>query len=262
MIWSMAAELYRYRELILILVYRDVKAKTKQAYLGYVWVIVQPLLATGVFSFLVQGLLKVDLSGSIPYPLFVFSGMILWQYFANSLIASTESLVLHQDLITQVYLSRGALVFYPIASRLIDFALSFVMLLGIILLYRQPIYPGILWGLVFILLQMILAFALGLICAPLNVALRDVERIVPLLLSLALYAAPVLYPLERVPAAYAGLYMLNPMAVVVEGFRRAALSGEFIGIGPLAVALAVSLVVLVVAERFFRLFEFALADVV
>ena len=113
-------ELFRFREMLYILVYREIKVRAKQAYLGYVWVLVQPLLATGVFSVLVQGVFGLDLVEELPYPLFVLSGTVLWQFFSAGLVASSEALVQDASLLTQISFPRTVLVLYPLLARLVD----------------------------------------------------------------------------------------------------------------------------------------------
>ena len=255
-------EIYRYREMLYVLVYRDIKARTKQAFVGYLWVIIQPLLATGVFTILIQSVLKLDLTEAIPYPVFVCAGMILWQYFANSLTASTESLSGNVNLITQVYFPRDVLILYPIISKLVDLAVSFGALGLLLVLFQVSVSWMLILAPMFVLLCMALTYGLGLFLAPLNVAARDVARAVPILLSFALYATPVLYPLQRVPEQYQMLYLLNPMAVVVEGFRGALLQGQLPPAWALAWTAILSIGLLLVGQVAFQAFETVLADVI
>src|SRR6266511_1923830 len=134
----MHAKAAQVRELLLILVERDLRSRTKQALIGYGWIVLQPLVATGVFTLVVQFVLRLDLSGDVPYPLFLLSGMVIWQYFANSLIGSTESLTQHLDLITQVAFPREVLVLYPIVARLLDVAVGLVLVGVFMAIYRVP----------------------------------------------------------------------------------------------------------------------------
>lgn len=257
-----ALALYRYREMLYVLVYRDVKARSKQAFLGYLWVIIQPLLATGVFVVLVQGVLGLELTETIPYAVFLYTGMIIWQYFSNSLTASTESLAANANLITQVYFPRDVLVLYPIISKLIDLLVSFAALGLLLVLFRVSVSWTVVLAPIFVLLCMALAYGLGLFLAPLNVAVRDVGRVLPVLLSFALYATPVLYPSERVPEQVRVLYMLNPAAVVVEGFRSVLLEGRVPELWALAWAVCLIIGLVGLGEMAFRLFETVLADVI
>jgi len=255
-------ELYRFREMIYILVYRDIKARTKQAVLGYLWVIIQPLLATGVFSLLVQGVLRLELTETVPYPVFVFAGMVLWQYFSSSLSESAQSLVTNLSLLTQVYFPKDILILYPIFAKLVDLGISLAMLVVMLILYRISVHWTLVFIPLFVLVAMLFAYALGLFLAPLNVAFRDVARALPILLSLALYATPALYPLERVPLHYRNLYLLNPMAVVVEGFRRVLFEGTLPPLWALGWATVLTVGLLLIGQALFQLFEKVLADVV
>src|SRR5207249_8443171 len=130
----------RWREILYMLVLRDLKARTKQAYLGYFWILVQPLLLTGVFSFLVQQVLgRADLSADVPYPVFLMAGVIPWQFFANSLNESTESLVKNVDLVRQVYFPREILAIYPVFARLVDIGVGCVALAAFMLFFHVPV---------------------------------------------------------------------------------------------------------------------------
>jgi lipopolysaccharide transport system permease protein len=255
-------DLYQSRELLWVMVYRDLRARTRQSFLGYAWAVLQPLLATGVFTILVQKLLNAKPSGDTPYAVFLFAGMVLWTFFSGALAAATEALVLHGDLLTQVNFSRETLVFYPIVGKFIDFGLGAAVLVVINVLYGIGVPIHLLPALLLVVPTAILAFGLGLLAAPLNVAFRDVGKAMPLLLSFALYLAPILYPIDRVPTAWRGLYVCNPMVGLVDSFRRMAVFGQWPDPRYLAIAVAMSLLAFVVGQVLFNRFEIALADVV
>jgi lipopolysaccharide transport system permease protein len=246
-----------------MLVLRDLKARTKQAYLGYFWILVQPLLLTGAFSFLVQQVLgRNDLSTDVPYPLFVMAGVIPWQFFANSLNESSESLVKNVDLVRQVYFPREILAIYPVFARLIDVLVGCVAL-GVFMVYFHVAPSGwlVLVPLI-VVVEMLFAAAIGMLLSAANVGWRDVSRGLPLVLFLMLYAVPVLYAPERVPAAIRPVLDLNPMSHLVDMFRAAILgthAPDLLGLGALA---ALGVLTLLIAQRIFSVFDGVLADVI
>src|SRR5258708_32162057 len=167
-----------------MLVLRDLKARTKQAYLGYFWILIQPLLLTGAFSYLVQQVLgRSDLS-DVPYPVFVMAGVIAWQFFANSLNESAERSVKNVDLVGQVYFPREILAIYPVFARLVDVAVGCVALGVFMLVYKVPLSPWFVLAPVVIAIEMLFACAIGLLLSAANVAWRDISRGLPLVLFL------------------------------------------------------------------------------
>jgi lipopolysaccharide transport system permease protein len=252
----------RWREILYMLILRDLKARTRQAYLGYVWILVQPLLLTGAFSFLVQQVLgRGDLS-DIPYPVFVMCGVIAWQFFANSLLECTESLVKNVDLVRQVYFPREILAIYPVFARLIDVAVGCVALGAFMFVYHVPLSTWFLLAPLVLLVEMLFAASIGLLLSAANVAWRDISRGLPLVLFLALYSVPVLYAPDRVPAAMRPIFDLNPMAHLVDTFRAALLGTHQPDVTGLVVLAIVGMVSLVVAQRIFSVFDGVLADVI
>jgi ABC-type polysaccharide/polyol phosphate export permease len=253
----------RYREILLVLVLRDLQARSKQAYLGYFWVVAQPLLMTGVFTFLVQRVLgRTDLSSDVPYPVFLMAALIPWQFFSNSLNECAESLVKNVDLVRQVYFPREILAVYPIFARLVDVLVAAVVLAILMLAFHVPLSGWVVLAPVLLAIEMLYVAALGLLVSAANVAWRDVSRGLPLLMFLLLYAVPVLYTADRVPAGIRPLYLLNPIAQIVETFRSAVLgthAPDLATIGLLAVG---GVVALLLAQRLFSVFDTFLADVI
>jgi lipopolysaccharide transport system permease protein len=252
----------RWREILYMLVLRDLKARAKQAYLGYLWILVQPLLLTGVFSFLVQQVLgRTDLS-DIPYPVFLMAGVIPWQFFANSLNECAESLVKNVDLVRQVYFPREILAVYPVFARLTDVAVGCIALGVMMLVLHVPVSGWVVLVPLILLVEMLFAAACGMLLSAANVAWRDVSRGLPLILFLMLYAVPVLYSPERVPANVRPIYELNPMAHLVDTFRAAVLGTHPPDVIGLSVLALIGLVALVLAQRIFSVFDGVLADVI
>jgi len=252
----------RWREILFMLVLRDLQARSRQAYLGYLWILVQPLLMTGVFTFLVQRVLGRADQSPVPYPLFLMAALVPWQYFATSLTDSAESLVKNVDLVRQVYFPREILAIYPLFARLVDIAVGCLALAAFMLYFRVPPSPWVVLLPVIVVEEMLFAAALGMLLSAANVAWRDVSRGLPLLLFLLLYAVPVLYAIESVPAAIRPIYDLNPLAFLVDAFRAALLGThppDLVGLGVVGL---IGLVLLLAAQRVFSVFDGVLADVI
>ena len=245
-----------------MLVLRDLKARSKQAYLGYLWILIQPLLLTGVFSFLVQQVFgRSDLS-EIPYPVFLMAGVIPWQFFANSLNESTESLVKNVDLVRQVYFPREILAIYPVFARLVDVAVGCIALAVFMVAFHVPASGWLVLVPLILIEEMLFAAACGMLLSAANVGWRDVSRGLPLVLFLMLYAVPVLYPPERVPSTLRPLFDLNPIAHLVDGFRAAIVGTHPPDLLGLVVLGVVGVLALTLAQRVFSVFDGVLADVI
>jgi lipopolysaccharide transport system permease protein len=256
------SNLIRWREILYMLILRDLKARTKQAYLGYLWILIQPLLLTGVFSFLIQQVLGRNDLSDVPYPVFLMAGVIPWQFFANSLNESAESLVKNVDLVRQVYFPREILAIYPVFARLVDVAVGCAALAAFMLVFHVPVSAWVIVLPLVLVEEMLFAAALGMLLSAANVGWRDVSRGLPLVLFLMLYAVPVLYAPDRVPTAIRPLFDLNPISHLVDAFRAAILgthAPDLIGLAALGLA---GVACLLVAQRIFAVFDGVLADVV
>lgn len=255
---------WEYRELLFFLVWRDVKVRYKQTALGVLWVILQPLVSMAIFTVLFGVLLKVP-SGDAPYPVFAFAGLLPWNYFSQSLSRASTSLVNSSHLITKIYFPRLVIPLSGVFSSLVDFAISFVVLLILMLLYgvtptaRMLLLPALL------LLALVTALGFGLWLSALNVKYRDVGYLLPFLIQIWMYLTPVVYGSSLIPERYRFLLSLNPMTGVVEGFRWALLGGElesYLSAPLLALSVGIALAVLVSGAVFFRTTERSFADVV
>ncbi len=252
--------LWHYRELLYFLVWRDVKVRYKQTALGVAWVLLQPLLTTLVFTVLFGLLLKVP-SGDIPYPIFALTGLIAWQYFAGSLTRASSSLVGSANLITKVYFPRLIIPVSGVLGGLVDFVIGLGLLLVLMFVYRYPLTPAVLLLPAFLLLAMATALGFGLWLAALNVKYRDINYLVPFMVQIWLYVTPVAFGSTLIPERYRWLMGLNPMTGVVEGFRWALLGQEPPG-RLFALAVVITLTVLVTGLIFFRRTERTFADIV
>ncbi|MBN1295838.1 ABC transporter permease [bacterium] len=218
-------ELIQFRELLVFLAWRDIKVRYKQTVLGGLWAIIQPLMTMVVFSIFFGRLAKIPSDG-IPYPIFSYAALTPWTLFSNSLTKASTSLVGNANLVRKIYFPR---IISPIAAVLtgaVDFALAFIILIGMMFAYGY--YPTwrIIWVLPLLLLTMLTSLGAGLWLAALNVTYRDIRYIVPFLTQIWMFATPVAYPGSMLDEPWRSLYGLNPMAGVIEGFRWALLGSE------------------------------------
>jgi len=254
-------ELVEYRELLYFLVWREIKVRYKQTLIGAGWAVAQPVATMVVFSLFFGRLAKIP-SGGLPYPLFFYSALLPWTYFAGALAGATNSVVENQRVITKVYFPRVLLPLSAVFSGLIDFVIAFVLLVGMALYYRVTPGPWLAFVPVFLLLAMLTAFGAGLWLSALNALYRDVRYVVPFLIQFWLFASPVAYPSSLVPERWRALYGLNPMAGVIDGFRWAVTGENPPSLGLVAASAAAVIVMLVAGVWYFRRVETTVADVV
>jgi lipopolysaccharide transport system permease protein len=254
-------ELWRYRELLAFLIWRDVKVRYKQTALGAAWAILQPVFSMVVFSLFFGRLAKVPSDG-VPYPVFAYCALLPWQLFAYALAESSNSVVANERLITKIYFPRLVIPIAGVLAGLVDFAIAFSVL--IVLMLHYGIAPT--WTIatlpLFVLLAILSALAVGLWFSALNVQYRDVRYTVGFLTQIWLFLSPVAYPSSLVPERWRPLYGLNPMAGVVEGFRWALLGKTPAPGAMLAVSVMMVLLLLVGGLFYFRRMETSFADVI
>jgi lipopolysaccharide transport system permease protein len=254
-------DLWAYRELLYFLTWREVKVRYKQTAIGAAWAIIQPLFTMLVFSLFFGRLAKMPSDG-IPYPVFSLAGLVPWNFFANGLSQSSNSLVSSSNLITKVYFPRLAIPISAILSGVVDFCISFGLLLAMMLLYGASPTVNVLWLPAFLLLAVVTSLGVGLWLAALNVEYRDVRYVVPFLTQFWMFATPIAYPSSLLKEPWKTAYGLNPMVGVVEGFRWALL-GVGQAPGPVVVVSAVAaLMILVSGAYYFRRMEKTFADLV
>ena len=254
-------ELWVARELLYFFVWRDVKIRYKQTAIGAAWAVLQPFMTMLVFSLFFGALAKIPSHG-LPYPVFYYSALLPWMYFASALQNATNVVVEQQRVITKVYFPRLVLPLSAVVGGLVDFAVAFLMFLAMMVYYH--ITPGLAMLLFpcFLLLAVLTALAAGLWLSALNAIYRDVRYVLPFLVQFWLFASPVAYPSSLVPERWRWLYGLNPMAGVIEGFRWS-LTGR--GQPPtllLAASTAVVMVLLFGGVAYFQKMEGTIADVV
>jgi lipopolysaccharide transport system permease protein len=254
-------ELWEYRELLWFLTWRDVKVRYKQTLLGAAWAILQPVLTMLVFSLFFGRLAKIPSDG-LPYPVFAFTALVPWTFFAYALGQSSNSVVQSGQMIKKVYFPRLAVPLSSVMSGTVDFSLAFLVLLGMMAFYHVVPSANMLWLPLFFLLAVISALGVGLWLSALNVEYRDVRYVVPFLTQFWMFATPIAYPSSLLPEPWRTVYGINPMVGVVEGFRWALL-GTASSPGPMvAVSALVATVILVSGALYFRRMEKTFADVV
>ncbi|HEY9075511.1 MAG TPA: ABC transporter permease [Anaerolineaceae bacterium] len=255
------ADLWHYRELIYFMTWRDLKVRYKQTFLGVGWAVLQPFMTMVVFSIFFGELAKISSDG-IPYPIFSYAALLPWGLFTKALHDASRSLVTSSHMITKIYFPRIILPLSHILAGVVDFAIAFVVLLGMMFYYR--IVPtSAIWTLpLFLLLALVTALGVGLWLAALNVLYRDVGYITPFLTQFWMFITPIAYPSSMVPDKWRLLYALNPLAGVVEGFRWALLGSESVPYPLLITSTLVALAILVSGLVYFRRMERLFADMV
>jgi lipopolysaccharide transport system permease protein len=252
---------WRFRELLTVLVMRDLQVLYKQALLGAGWAILQPVFAVIIFSIIFGFIVKMPSEG-VPYPLFAFAGVLPWTYFAEAVRRSGVGLVTDAELVRKIYFPRLIMPLANVVSPLVDFCIAFCVLLVVMLFYG--IMPG--WKMLLIpplmVVAALLALSIGLWLAPINVRFRDIKHTLPFMIQIWMYATQIVYPLSIVPREWQMLYSLNPMVGVIEGFRWAVFDkGE-----PNFMALGMSAIIIVILMAggliFFRRMERTFADVI
>jgi len=258
-------DLWEYRELLYFLAWRDIKVRYKQTLLGAAWIVLQPVVSMVVFSVLFGGLLKVP-SGGVPYPIFAYAALLPWSYFAGSLNRASTSLVGSAHVITKVYFPRLIIPISGVFSGLVDFAISFLVLIGLFVYYGLTLTPAAALLPAFLLLAMLTALGFGLWLSALNVRFRDVNYLIPFLVQTWMYLTPVIYGTTLIPGRFRFLLALNPMTGVVEGFRWALLGNYLTDASPpsnlFPISVAITLLVLGTGLVFFRSTERTFADII
>ena len=256
-------DLWRYRELIYFMIWRDVKVRYKQTMLGAAWAIIQPVLTMIVFTFLFGRIAKLPTDGNIPYPIFSYTALLPWGLFVAALNQASRSLTSNQNMVTKIYFPRLVLPLSSILSGLVDFVIAFIILIGMMIYYKATPSFNAIWALpVFLLLTIVTALGVALWLSAINVQYRDVNYALPFMTQFWLFITPVAYSSSLISEKWQLVYALNPMAGVVNGFRWALLS---VGNGPdtsLWISVAVSLLLLISGLFYFRNMEKTFADTI
>jgi lipopolysaccharide transport system permease protein len=255
-------DLWHYRELIYFLTWRDLKVRYKQSVLGVLWAILKPFMNMVVFTIFFGELAKIPSDG-IPYPIFSYTGLLPWGFFAAALDVSARSMLQSGSMVSKIYFPRIIVPLSSVFANLVDFLIAFVILIGMMIYYQIVPTINTLWLPVFILLAMITAIGVGLWFSALLVMYRDVNYMLPFVSEIWKFISPVVYSATLIPEKWQWLYSINPMAGVVSGFRWALLGQpETISFGSLAISGGISLVVFISGLYFFRRMERIFADMI
>jgi lipopolysaccharide transport system permease protein len=256
-------DLWIYRELVFFMIWRDIKVRYKQTALGAAWVVLQPVLTMLIFNFLFGNIAKMPTDGDIPYPIFSYTALLPWGLFATALNSASRSLTSNTNMITKTYFPRLVLPISSVLAGLLDFAIAFLVLIGMMVYYG--ITPGLnaIWALpLFLLLAIVTALGIALWLSAINVQYRDVGYALPFLSQFWMFVTPIAYSSSVISEQWQVVYALNPMAGVVNGFRWALLG---VGNPPdilIGISAAIALLVLVSGLVYFRHMERTFADTI
>lgn len=253
-------EFWQYRELLFFLMWRDVKIRYKQTLLGVIWAILQPVLATIIFTIFFGRIAGIPSDG-IPYPLFAFAGFLPWTFFANAITASGNSLVGSSHLITKVYFPRLIIPVAAVFAGLVDFFIAFGILVLMMIWYGAGFSVNLIMLLPLIFLTLSVAVAVGVLMSALNVKYRDIRFALPFLIQIWMFATPIIYPSSLIPEKWRILLAINPMAGIIEGFRSALFGRDFDWI-LLGISAVISIIIFIVSAIIFRRMEKEFADII
>jgi len=254
-------EIFEYKDLIFFLVWRDIKVQYAQSILGVGWAILQPVFTMIVFTIVFGKLAKVSSDG-IPYAIFSYTALVPWTYFSTSLTDATNSLVAASNMLTKIYFPRVLIALTPVLSKLVDFAIAFIILVGMMFWFGITPTLKVFTLPLLVLLLMLTALGLGMWLTALAVQFRDVKYGMNFMVRILMYAAPVVYPVSLIPEKYRLIYGLNPMAGVIEGFRAALLGARPMPWGLIAIGTATAFLIAISGAMYFSRMERVSADVV
>lgn len=251
----------RYRELLNELTMREIKQRYKQSVLGYAWVILNPFFQMLVMAFVFSIIMRIPNLG-VPYPIFLYAGLLPWTLFSNSLISASNSLVGNAGLITKIYFPREIFVISTIMAKMVDFALSLTIFVVFMIYFKIAITWNILWVIPIFAIQQLFTYGLSLFLAAANLFYRDIQYLLGLIILIWMYLTPVIYSTELFPEKYRWIFQLNPMAVIINAYRQVVLAGGMPNLYSLAIALVLSIILLIGGYKFFKKLEGVFADIV
>jgi lipopolysaccharide transport system permease protein len=254
-------ELSAHRGLLITWVIRDIKVRYKQSLMGAAWAILQPLSATLILTVIFSRFVRVPTDG-IPYPIFYYSALLPWTFFASSITFGVSSLVSNMSLVTKIYFPREILPLSAVLASMVDFLIASLIFVGMMVFYQVPLNASLICMPLLLLIQIVFTVGVVLLASAMNVFYRDVRFVVPLGLQLWMYLTPIIYPLSMVPSQFRAVYMLNPMASIIDSYRRIILLGEWPSFPYLVLGGGVSVVLVVVAYWYFKRSEAVFADII
>jgi lipopolysaccharide transport system permease protein len=253
-------ELWQYRDLFFFLVWRDIKTRYAQSILGVGWAVIQPVFSMIVFTIVFGNLAKVNSEG-VPYAIFSYTALVPWTFFSSSLNSASGSLIGSKNLITKVYFPRLVIPITPVIGKLIDFGISFLILLGLMVWFNVSPTIWVLMIPAFILLMMLTAAGIGMWLTALSIQYRDIQYGSTFFVQLLMYASPVIYATSTIPEKYQLIYAINPMVGVIEGFRAALLGTRAMPWNFLAVGTFMAVIFFISGAMYFKSMERYFADV-
>jgi len=253
--------LWQYRDLLYTLSGHRIKVRYKQSVLGIAWAVLQPLSLMLIYTLVFAVVAKIP-TGGTPYPVIAFTGLLLWSLFSTALTSSTSGLVSHAHLVTKVYFPREILPLTYVVAAIFDFLIATLVLVGLMIYYHLAPTVNLLFAVPIVLILICFVTSMSLVFSAVQVRFRDVGVAMPLLLQLWMFASPVVYPLSAVPERFRGLYTLNPMVGIVDGFRNAVVGGGAVNLQALGISALISILLLPVAYVYFKQVEATMADVI
>lgn len=253
-------ELKEYRDLFYFLVWRDIKVLYAQTILGFMWAILQPCVQILIFTIVFGKVAKINTDG-IPYILFSSVAIIPWTYMSQAMTVSSQSLITGQNMLGKVYFPRLIFPVTPVLAKLVDFAISMLIILGVILFYRVMPTWNLLFFPLFVVLMMCIAAGVGMWLSAMAIRFRDIKLAMPFVIRMLMYTAPIVYSASSIPETYRTIYSLNPLVSVIEGFRACLLGTpfqwQFIWPG-----MAIAIILLVSGAFYFQRMERVFVDVI
>ena len=252
---------WRHWDLVVSFAQRDIKARYKQSVLGVAWALLQPLSMMVVFTLVFSLFAKVPSDG-IPYPVFAYSALIFWTFFANAITSGTGALVSNAPLIRKIYFPRDTLLIAVLLAGLLDLGVASLLFVGLLFYYKISLSLAALWVIPLLLLQIVLTFGVISLTSATHVNFRDIGHGLPLVVQLWMFATPVAYPISVIPGWLHPFYLLNPMAPIIDGYRRAFILGAAPDLPSLGSSLAITVIVTGLALSIFKRAERTFADVI
>lgn len=253
-------ELYKFRTLLGVWSLREIRVRYKQSVLGGMWAILQPFSTMLIFTFIFGVIIKVPTNG-IPYPVFFYSALLPWTFFSSAVTSAIPSLLNNFNLVTKIYFPREILPIASVIAAFIDFLIAALLYVILLIIYQVPIKTSILWMPILLVMQILLTLGISFFGAALIVAYRDIRFIIPLALQLWMYLCPVAYPLSSIPDRFRFLYMLNPMAGIIESYRTILL-GKMPQWEYLVLEMAIIISVFIFGYFYFKSKEASFADII
>ncbi len=253
------SDVWSNRDIAWTLAVREIQIRYKQSIVGVAWAVMQPLITTVIFTVIFGFLAKIPAQG-VPYPIFVLSGLLFWQYFSKVVVDSSNSLVKNESIITKVFFPRLILPLVPAISAAVELGISLIILLMLMLVYGAWPSPSVLLLPLLLLLAGVLGYGIGLILSPLNAIYRDIGIALPFFVQIGMYLTPVIYPVSFVPKPYQWVFVLNPVATLLDSARAALLGTEFPSIAAYGVLLLWTIAIFFVGFRTFRKLEPTIVD--